>query len=73
MAPASICSLRPSGKLAFPFPKKPRFIGNASAACNIFAICQGPGVAVVAFVPVAGPVPPPSIVVIPLIKASSIC
>ena len=28
-------------------------------------MCQGPGVQVVALVPVAGPVPPPSIVVMP--------
>ena len=37
------------------------------------AMCQGPGVQVVAKVPVAGPVPPPSIVVTPDISASSIC
>ena len=37
------------------------------------AMCQGPGVQVVANVPVAGPVPPPSIEVTPLISASSIC
>ena len=36
-------------------------------------MCQGPGVQVVAKVPVAGPVPPPSIVVTPDISASSIC
>ena len=35
--------------------------------------CHGPGVQVVAFVPVAGPVPPPIIVVTPLASASSIC
>ena len=35
--------------------------------------CQGPGVQVVASVPVAGPVPPPSMVVMPLASASSIC
>ena len=29
-------------------------------------MCQAPGVQVVALVPVAGPVPPPSIVVMPL-------
>ena len=34
---------------------------------------SGPGVQVVAKVPVAGPVPPPSIVVTPLASASSIC
>ena len=54
-------------------PAKPRFIGKASAASIMRAICQGPGVQVVAKVPVAGPVPPPSIEVTPLIKASSIC
>ena len=37
------------------------------------ARCQGPGVQVVALVPVAGPVPPPSMVVTPDISASSIC
>ena len=39
----------------------------------IFSICQIPGVQVVALVPVAGPVPPPSIVVTPDINASSTC
>ncbi len=34
---------------------------------------SGPGVQVVAKVPVAGPVPPPSIVVTPELSASSIC
>jgi hypothetical protein len=34
---------------------------------------QGPGVQVVALVPVAGPVPPPSMVVMPDIRASSTC
>ena len=37
------------------------------------SICHGPGVQVVAKVPVAGPVPPPSIEVTPDINASSIC
>ena len=36
-------------------------------------MCSGPGVQVVAKVPVAGPVPPPSIVVTPEASASSIC
>ena len=49
------------------------FIGKASAASIIRAMCQGPGVQVVASVPWAGPVPPPSMVVSPLISASSIC
>ena len=37
------------------------------------ARCHGPGVQVVASVPCAGPVPPPSMVVMPDISASSIC
>ena len=36
-------------------------------------MCQGPGVQVVAAVPVAGPVPPPSMVVTPEASASSTC
>ena len=49
------------------------FIGSASAACSMRWMFHGPGVQVVALVPVAGPVPPPIIVVTPLISASSIC
>jgi len=70
MAPASICSSSDAGKLALPLPRKPRFIGKASAACIMRARCQGPGVQVVALVPVAGPVPPPMNVVTPLASAS---
>ena len=73
MAPALICSSSESGKLALPLPRKPKFMGKLSAACNILPRCQAPGVQVVALVPVAGPVPPPIMVVTPLIKASSIC
>ena len=62
-----------AGRDALPLPAKARFIGKASAACNIRPICQGPGVHVVARVPCAGPVPPPSIVVRPECSASSIC
>ena len=40
---------------ALPLPAKPRFIGNASAASIMRWMCQGPGVQVVAKVPVAGP------------------
>ena len=54
-------------------PAKARFIGKASAASIMRARCQGPGVQVVAAVPVAGPVPPPIIVVMPELSASSIC
>ena len=73
IAPALICSCSAAGKLALPLPKKPRFIGKASAACIIRSMLKGPGVQVVAKVPVAGPVPPPSMVVTPLASASSIC
>ncbi len=52
---------------------KPRFIGKASAACSMRSMFQAPGVQVVAKVPVAGPVPPPVMVVTPLARASSIC
>ena len=48
-------------------------IGKASTPRSIRSMCQGPGVQVVAKVPCAGPVPPPSIVVMPDISASSIC
>ena len=54
-------------------PEKARFIGKASAASIMRARCQGPGVQVVAAVPVAGPVPPPIIMVMPELSASSIC
>ncbi len=73
IAPAAICSRSGPGRLVLPLPRKPRFIGNASAASSMRWMCQGPGVQVVAKVPVAGPVPPPSIVVTPDISASSIC
>ena len=48
-------------------------MGKASAAWIMRPICQAPGVQVVASVPWAGPVPPPSMVVTPDIRASSIC
>ena len=47
--------------------------GRPSAAWIMRPRCHGPGVQVVATVPCAGPVPPPSIVVMPDISASSIC
>ena len=72
-APAWIISSSAPGSEALPLPAKPRFIGKASAASIMRAMCQGPGVQVVAKVPVAGPVPPPSMVVMPDISASSIC
>ena len=72
-APASTCSISAAGFEALPLPAKPRFIGKSSAASIMRAMCQGPGVQVVANVPVAGPVPPPSMEVTPDISASSIC
>ena len=47
--------------------------GRASTACSMRPMCQGPGVQVVASVPCAGPVPPPSMVVMPECSASSTC
>ena len=49
------------------------FIGMPSTAWSMRAMCQGPGVQVVASVPWAGPVPPPSMVVTPECSASSTC
>ena len=73
ITPACTCSFSGAGRLALPLPKKPRFIGKASAASSMRWMCHGPGVQVVAKVPVAGPVPPPSMVVTPELSASSIC
>jgi hypothetical protein len=73
MAPARTCSRSGSGVAQLPLPRKPRFIGNASAASSMRCRFQRPGEQVVALVPVAGPVPPPSIVVTPLASASGIC
>lgn len=47
------------------FPVKPKFRGRSSVDCSINFICDGAGVQVVARVPLAGPVPPPTSVVIP--------
>ncbi len=52
-------------------PEKPRLTGKASAAWIMRPMWNGPGVQVVALVPAAGPVPPPSMVVSPDISASS--
>ena len=71
--PATTCSTSDSGRLALPLPRRPMFIGSASAACNMRAMFHGPGVQVVAAVPAAGPVPPPIIVVTPDISACSTC
>src|SRR2546426_1054665 len=65
IAPAAICSRRGSGAEALPFPRKPRLTGNASAASSIRWTFHDPDVDVVALVPVAGPAPPPAIIVGP--------
>ncbi len=72
-APPRICSSSAAGSDALPLPAKARLTGNASAAWIMRPRCHSPGVQVVALVPVAGPVPPPSMVVTPDISASSIC
>ena len=54
-----------AGREALPLPAKPRLTGKASAAWIMRPMCHGPGVQVVALVPAAGPVPPPSMVVTP--------
>lgn len=47
------------------FPVKPKLRGISSVDCNISFMCCGAGVQVVARVPSAGPVPPPTNVVTP--------
>ena len=73
IAPAATCSRSGSGRLALPLPSRPILTGSSSAASSMRWIFHGPAVQVVALVPVAGPVPPPSIVVTPDISASSTC
>ncbi len=68
-----IISTSDAGREALPLPEMPRLTGNASNDWIIRAMCQGPGVQVVAKVPCDGPVPPPSIEVTPDISACSIC
>jgi len=62
-------NLRSSSSLTFPV--NPKFRGRLSVALIIISMWLGDGVHVVALVPVAGPVPPPSIVVKPEAMASS--
>ena len=52
-ASVDLLAQRPGTGVAL--PRKPRFMGKASAACSMRSRCQGPGVQVVASVPVAGP------------------
>jgi len=55
----------------FPLPDEPDVDRSTSVACSISSIWRAPGVHVVALVPVVGPVPPPTSVVIPDAMASS--
>ena len=64
-------STRPSGRAELPFPVNAKLRGRPSVARSIMRRCSGAGVQVVAQLPVAGPVPPPSSVVIPDATASS--
>lgn len=59
MLKSSSWSTRPT------FPVKPKLRGKSSVDCNISFIWNGAGVQVVARVPSAGPVPPPTSVVMP--------
>ena len=72
-APAATCSSSGSGRLPLPLPRKPRLTGSPSAAWSMRSMFHGPGVQVVALVPVAGPVPPPIMVVMPEASATSTC
>ena len=73
IAPPASCSASPSGLAEFPLPRKPKFSGKPSVAWSIIRKWCAPGEQVVAQVPVAGPVPPPTIEVRPLARASKAC
>lgn len=62
-APKRTWSSRPMGSLSFPLPVKPKLRGTPSVAAIIVRMYVCEGVQVVAFVPAAGPVPPPTRVV----------
>ena len=70
-APARTWSNKgPLDRDEFPLPVRPMLMGSASVAWSISPMCRAPGVQVVAQVPVAGPVPPPTKVVTPEASAS---
>lgn len=70
-APARSWSCMETVLTVLPLPSRPMLSGRSSIAANIRARCQLPGVMVVALVPSAGPVPPPTSVVMPEESASS--
>ena len=59
-APAASSSTKVSFLLSLAFPKNSQLIGRPSVDSIIFLMFHGPGVHVVALVPSAGPVPPPT-------------
>jgi hypothetical protein len=68
-----ICSGKPGGQAVLPLPVKPKLSGTRPSPAASCAGKNAPGVQVVAQVPVAGPVPPPTIVVRPAAMASCAC
>ncbi len=72
-APARICSRNGSAVEPLPLPRYAMLTGNASAASIIRERWNAPGEQVVALVPSAGPVPPPTMVVTPPASAVRTC
>jgi hypothetical protein len=72
-APASTCSSSAAGQAGVALAEKAEIHRQALGRLQHAPQVPGPGVQVVALVPVAGPVPPPIIVVTPDISASSTC
>jgi hypothetical protein len=72
-APAEDHLLQRAGSEALPLPAKAEVHREGVGRLDHPLDVPGAGVQVVASVPCAGPVPPPSMVVTPLISASSIC
>jgi hypothetical protein len=70
-APPRNCSHNASALTVFPLPSNRMFSGMPSIARSIRPRFQAPGVTVVALLPSAGPVPPPTSVVSPDASAVS--
>jgi hypothetical protein len=70
-APARSCSHSASVETVLPLPSSATLTGQWSSASSIRPGTTAPGVTVVALVPSAGPVPPPTMVVMPDASASS--
>ncbi len=65
-SPVSICSTSDAGLCELPRPRKPKLIGQASAAWSILPVLNGPPESIPT---VIGPSEPPSMVVMPLAMA----